>query len=302
MKIRAQIVALIALSQIVSLYAANKAAPAAKPPATAAQPSSGGGRHCLWRIADAKAPVYLLGSIHALPPSAYPLPNVVVNAIDQSQQFYFEFDPKLEDLFISKLRSAAFYPNRGQVRDKVHPETFKHLMKITSSGYYWEHMRPWAIAMFVLRHPGFSAVHNSLGLDSHVYRAAAARGCKTYGLESVDEHINVLANMDDHESEVFLLEAIVFGQYAHSDYREMVSAWKGGDTQRIAATVWPVMQDAPNLNKRVLDWRNEKWIPKIESALQSGKPTMIVAGCAHFSGPNSILSLLRARGHRIEQL
>src|SRR4051812_48870683 len=111
---------------MVSLYAANKppAAPA-KPQKAVAQSSSGGGRHCLWRIADAKTPVYLLGSIHALPPSAYPLPNAVVSAIDQAQQFYFEFDPKLEDQFQSKLRSAAFYPNHGQIKDKVRPETFK---------------------------------------------------------------------------------------------------------------------------------------------------------------------------------
>jgi uncharacterized protein YbaP (TraB family) len=52
----------------------------------------------------------------------------------------------------------------------------------------------------------------------------------------------------------------------------------------------------------MLDWRNAKWIPKIEGAIKSGKPTMIVAGCAHFSGPNNVLSLLKAKGYKLEQL
>ena len=40
----------------------------------------------------------------------------------------------------------------------------------------------------------------------------------------------------------------------------------------------------------------------IENAIKSGKPTMIVAGAAHFSGSQSVIAMLRARGYQIEQL
>ena len=265
--------------------------------------AAGGGKHCLWRVSNAPAPFYLLGTIHALRASDYPLPAVIDRAILQSQQFYFESDPKLSGIEAQKWKAAIYYPKRTFIKTKIRPETFKHLMKITSAGYAsWQYMRPWAIAFFLLRHPGFGGVHGTYGVDEYVERIARKRNLSMFGLETPDEHVRVLADMDDHESEVFLLQALVYGGSEGSRYRECVAAWKVGDTQRIASLGYPVIQDAPNLNKRLLDWRNVKWIPKIQGAIKSGKPTMIVAGCAHFSGPNNVISLLRARGYKIEQL
>jgi uncharacterized protein YbaP (TraB family) len=52
----------------------------------------------------------------------------------------------------------------------------------------------------------------------------------------------------------------------------------------------------------MVDNRNVKWIPRIEAELKSGKPTAIVAGALHFSGPRSVIALLQKRGYQIEQL
>jgi len=51
-----------------------------------------------------------------------------------------------------------------------------------------------------------------------------------------------------------------------------------------------------------VDDRNVKWVPRIEAELKSGKPTAIVAGALHFSGPRSVIALLQKRGYQIEQL
>lgn len=42
--------------------------------------------------------------------------------------------------------------------------------------------------------------------------------------------------------------------------------------------------------------------PKIEAAIRSGKPTMVVSGAMHFCGPRGVVAMLRARGYKIEQL
>ena len=44
---------------------------------------STGSKHCLWRITNAKAPFYLLGSIHILRAQDYPLSPVIDQAIQQ---------------------------------------------------------------------------------------------------------------------------------------------------------------------------------------------------------------------------
>ena len=78
--------------------------------AAPAPSKSSGGKHCLWRVSNAKAPFYLLGSVHRLRDGDYPLPAVVVQAIDQSQQFYFEYDANRDDEFGQKLEAAAKLP------------------------------------------------------------------------------------------------------------------------------------------------------------------------------------------------
>src|SRR5437660_12845068 len=92
------------------------------------------GKHCLWRITNLPAPFYLLGSVHALQASDYFRTPVIDEAIKQSQQILFEFDPKDEATLAQKLREAAKLPNGQLVTSKIHPKTYEYLRKITLSG------------------------------------------------------------------------------------------------------------------------------------------------------------------------
>lgn len=281
---------------------------AAKPAAERPERTSAGsaGKHCLWRVTNTPAPFYLLGSVHTLRSSDYPLAPVVEQAISDSRQYYFEVDPAQQTEFEKKLHAACQYPNGVQIKSKVRPETYKTPMRITSNGANtWQHLKPWAIAMFMLRHPAMHSVSYAYGVEHHIYEKAHYWQRPTHGLESVDEHVNVLAGMNDHESEVFLLEALVFADASAKGFPQEVAAWKAGDTERLYNLQKPLMPDivdAPGLNARLLYDRNARWIPRIEAAMKSGKPTMIVAGAMHFSGTNNVIALLQKRGYKIEQL
>ncbi len=61
-------------------------------------------------------------------------------------------------------------------------------------------------------------------------------------------------------------------------------------------------RDFPSFANRVLDARNRNWIPKIEGYLRSGRICFVVVGAGHLGGPNGLLTLLKARGYRIEQI
>ena len=82
----------------------------------------------------------------------------------------------------------------------------------------------------------------------------------------------------------------------------MHKAWRGGDTNRLWAGDARLRKDAPSIAARLVDNRNVKWIPRIEAELKTGKPTAIVAGALHFSGPRSVIALLQERGYQIDQL
>src|SRR2546430_5433188 len=77
------------------------------PPPAPEPIKSGGGKHCLWRVTNAKAPFYLLGPMHSLPLRNWKFPPVIENAIRDSRQFWFEIDPNRGDLFVKKITTAA---------------------------------------------------------------------------------------------------------------------------------------------------------------------------------------------------
>jgi uncharacterized protein len=259
-------------------------------------------RHCLWRITNARAPFYLLGSVHALQRTDYEKAPAVEQAVKQCQLILFEVDPKQEQTFAKKLGEAARLPRGQQIRGKISPKTYDYLRKITVNGMAeWQHLYPWAIAM-LLDYPALRGVSSIYGVDNHIAEMARRYSKRTGGIETVDEHVRVLSDMHMIEGEVYLLQALVHAAEASPQFRSDVAAWKSGDTNRLYAMHAKRMKEAPTVYWRLLDQRNAKWIPRLEAAIKSGTPTLVVAGALHFSGPRSVIALLQKRGYKIEQL
>jgi len=259
-------------------------------------------KHCLWRITNARAPFYLLGSVHALQRTDYEKAPEVEQAVKQCQLILFEVDPKQEQTFAKKLGEAARLPRGQQIRGKISPKTYDYLRKITVNGMAeWQHLYPWAIAM-LLDYPALRGVSSIYGVDNHIAEMARRYSKRTGGIETVDEHVRVFSDMHMIEGEVYLLQALVHAAEASPQFRLDVAAWKSGDTNRLYAMHVKRITEAPTVYWRLLDQRNAKWIPRLESAIKSGTPTLVVAGALHFSGPRSVIALLQKRGYKIEQL
>src|SRR5262245_10202990 len=84
---------------------------------------------CVWRVTNAKAPFYLVGSIHALSKKDYPLPRPYDIALQSSNRFLFEFDPTRHEEFQKKFEAAARYPAGQDIRSKISPQLLAWLGK-----------------------------------------------------------------------------------------------------------------------------------------------------------------------------
>jgi uncharacterized protein YbaP (TraB family) len=62
------------------------------------------------------------------------------------------------------------------------------------------------------------------------------------------------------------------------------------------------MRAYPELQEKIVDERNRRWLPQIEKFLQRGEETLVVVGAAHLVGKNGVIELLRRRGYRLEQM
>lgn len=281
----------------------------------------------VWKVSNAKAPFYLVGTIHALSSSDYPLPKPYEQALRDSNQLLFEMDmhPSAEYEFAKKFDVAAAYPNGDDIRHHIDAKAYVFLHKnfgysgllgpghglskfreVDQFGYHHiadiENLRPWAIAFYFWGIRGYNDVFSKNGVDNYLAFQARRLGKETKALETAEEHVAVLAGMSDTESELLLLDAIVRGDKRRDDYNQMRAAWKKGDIDKM----WELDQRERKLNPgaeaRLLDLRNVSWIPKIKAEINGGKPTAIVVGAGHYPGYNGLLKLLEHQGYKIEQL
>src|SRR5919197_1063215 len=272
---------------------------------------------CVWRVTNAKAPFYLVGSIHALSKSDYPLPSPYEIALRNSKRFLFEFDPAKHEEFEKKFEAAGKYPPGQDIRSRIHPELLAWLRQnlltvkddhrrgrrervgtFDSELFY----KPWLIAQHIVGPATYSKTSLSHGLDNYFVDRATRQKKEIAGLESVDEHVAVMGGLSDRDSEFILRDALDEPRNAEKEFRRMHTAWRKGDTNALWAGDSHLRTQAPSIAARFVDNRNVKWIPRIEAELKTGKPTAIVAGALHFSGPNSVIKLLEKRGYKIEQL
>src|SRR5262245_2106854 len=77
---------------------------------------------CVWRVINAKAPFYLVGSIHALSKKDYPLPRPYDIALKDSTRFLFELDPTRHAEFQKKFEAAAKYQTGHDISSKIRAE------------------------------------------------------------------------------------------------------------------------------------------------------------------------------------
>jgi len=272
---------------------------------------------CVWRVTNAKAPFYLVGSIHALSKKDYPLPKPYDVALRGSNRFLFEFDPTRHAEFQKKFEAAARYPTGQDIRSKISPELLAWLRKnmftvmpdapggknerVVSFDSQFRY-KPWWIAQHLAAPASYSKSSASHGLDNYFVDHAIQSGKEIGGLESVNEHVAVMGGLSDREGEFMLQDALNQPDNGDREFGKMYKAWRKGDTNALWAGDVSLRSKAPKIAARFVDDRNVKWIPRIEAELKTGKPTAIVAGALHFSGPHSVIALLQQRGYVIEQL
>ena len=268
-------------------------------------------RACVWRVTDnAGHTLYLAGSVHALRPTDYPFPKAYEQAYAASSQLAFETDLTLgKEQWDKAMGMAALYPMNGKLKDHVDPRTYAYILRVISHTHgstapekRIEHFRPWAIA-FLLESPGgIQGVSTKYGVEPYFIQKAKHDHKPMAGLVPLNEHIAVFGKMNDADSEAWLLLSFIHLNTGGKTFERMVDNWRRGDINAVEKMEQEEFSDAPTVRKRMLTDRNQRWLPKLEGYLGSGKTCMAIVGTAHMAGDDGLPALLRAKGYKVEQL
>lgn len=289
-----------------ALVAATMSVPAAQtPPPAAAQAASG--RGFIWEIARDGRTGWLVGSLHLATPEFYPLPASMEQAFARADTLMEEIDmdEAASPAFASVVLSKAMYPAGTTLESQVSKETFTRASEwLARSGLplaAFQQMKPWMVSLTVqtlaLQRLGFDPAH---GIDKHFRDGATRDGKRFVALETAAEQIDFLDGLSPATQDVMLRESLESIETELAEIKALAAAWRAGDAAAVERIALAGFADAPEVYKSLLVDRNHRWMPEIESCIQT-RACFVVVGAAHLVGTDGLVALLRARGYSVEQ-
>ncbi len=267
-----------------------------------------GERRLLWRVVGSQgAQIFLLGSIHALPRDAYPLPEVIDAAYEAARVVVFEVDLGDVESIGGRLFAAGALAPGQRLEEVLSPTTSvlldDHLEQAGLSDAVFEAMKPWMAALSLttleLMKAGYSP---EAGLDLHFARRAATDGKRVEAFESADYQIGLFADMSADESEAFLRYTLRDLETVVPQLEEITRAWREGDVKALTGLLTKAFEDEPELFGRLVTQRNMVWLPKVTGLLEGSDDALVVVGALHLVGPTGLVRQLEAAGYVVEQL
>ncbi len=292
--------------------AENAVEPEAAKAGESTEPAAGASKGFLWSVKSKTTTVYLLGSIHVADDSLYPLGDAIQQAFAESSVLALEVDPaKIDE---TAMRALVF--EKGMYRDKnkslktvLSPELYaqltEELQQIKMDIKVVERMRPWLVRMMIvqtrLARSGYQA---SRGIDSYFHKAARGRSMPIEELEDAQMQMRVLTDSPESE-QIRMLARLLEDPDADASMRPMLRAWREGDAGYIDTEIVGDMRDDPALQatfRALFTDRNVGMADRVEEYLRGDRTIFVVVGAGHLIGAESVIALLRARGHTIERL
>jgi uncharacterized protein YbaP (TraB family) len=266
-------------------------------------------RHSLWKLEGRKNTVFLLGSVHFLKESDYPLPQVIEAAFTNSQVAVFETDvgsmatPETQQ----KLMDKAMLPEGQTLEQQLPPEMYQTLKaRLEAAGLpslVYERLRPSMAAMMLeamqIRELGFDP---EFGLDKHYYNLARDQGKETGALETLDFQIGLATEFTRQEGELVVKSTLKGMDKTKQELGSLMKAWQTGDSGKLGILLNEALQEAPVIYKRFLTERNQRWVPQLEEMARGGKNVIVIVGAGHLVGKEGVVELLRKKGWKVTQL
>jgi uncharacterized protein YbaP (TraB family) len=286
----------------------------------AAPATSSSGKHPLWKVSSPTNSIYLLGSIHVLRKTDYPLPDVIESAFSNAPVAAFEADiNEMQDPAVAiQMLTKCMLPEGETLADRLSPELYKaftnKVSEVSKSLTNQASESAMALMMIDRFTPGMAAttlatvqldklhLDPKYGLDKQLYDRAKKDGKKTLALETVEFQLNLFTQLSKEEGEVFLKTTLTDMDKLEAELPEFIQAWKNGDPVQLEKLLDEATEQAPGLYKRLISDRNARWIPKIEDMLKQNNNSIVVVGTGHLVGKDNVVQLLAKKGYKVTQL
>jgi uncharacterized protein len=270
----------------------------------------------LWVAKSQGSTVYMIGTVHLLPPDVVWRTPAVEKALKDSSELWLEIvlpvgpgdaeEMKRTQQVISTLGMA---PAGQRLSSQLTADEWTKLQAITAAVHLppeaLDRMQPWfasiVAAQAIAQGVGWSA---DRGVDVVLDREALAQGKALKGFETAELQMRLFAAMPQ-DAQLALLRSSLgdSGDAGKAKLDGIARAWAAGDDARAAKhLVAGIREKSPDLYARMVVARNRAGVPQIEAMLKTPGVRMIAVGDGHLLGPDGVPALLKADGVRVDRV
>ncbi len=270
--------------------------------------SAASAQNTLWQVRSDTITMYLLGSVHLLRHSDFPLDAALEAAYERSDLLVLELDLKDAD----PMRAQTLINEIGRIRngdleDWMGPDDYRRAHALAARLDIdldrLRQLKPWLAAITILQlqlaRLGFSP---DLGVDFHFAERAEKDGKTVRGLETMEFQLAQFDALSRNQQSEFLLQSLDEAEDVADEIDAMVAAWKSGDSAALARVLEDGFAGYPELYDRLVMQRNSNWLPQLVALLDGDEDVLVVVGALHLVGSGSVIEMLQQRGYVARQL
>jgi uncharacterized protein YbaP (TraB family) len=160
-----------------------------------------------------------------------------------------------------------------------------------------DRMETWLVALTLgnaaLARAGIDA---QSGVEPQLLARARAAQKPVVGLETIEQQLRFFAGLPDADQRAMLMATVDETDSAGDAMAAMLTLWKAGDVDAIAAEFDKEMQATPLLRQRLIVDRNARWVDWIAGVMRRPGKVVVAVGTGHLGGADGLLARLAAKG------
>jgi hypothetical protein len=268
-----------------------------------------GDKTSVWKVTSERGSVYLLGSIHMLKESDFPLPAAMIESFEKAETVVFEVDPDslqtaaVQMFVLQNAMCGQGRTLRSELGDSVYGLVEEKAESLGLDIAPFSGFKPWFVALTLtlteMQKMGFDPM---LGVEMQFAARAKEAGKPVVSLETAGYQLGLFIGLAPEEQRDFLLHTLSQLSEIEKELAKIVAAWKTGSLEDLDKTLNKSFEEFPSIYERLVTTRNRNWVERIDGFIASGKPHVVIVGVGHMPGREGLLELLAKKGYAVEQM
>ncbi len=263
----------------------------------------------LWQVDGDTNSIFILGSIHLLRKSDYPIPSIIYEVYDEAEVLIMELDMDDVDPMQTQalVRELGMLADGKSLEDEIGSRAYAKAAALADELQIPLSMlagsKPWLAAVMaetlILTRVGFDPMQ---GIEMHLMAKAGSDGKEILGFETERQQLEMLDGLSLPAQRDMLLQTLEDGGRIEQLLDEIIDAWRYGNTRFMEQTLLSDMSGNDELYNTIVVDRNRDWVQQIEGLLDGSDDYLVIVGTMHLVGKDGVPRLLTRRGLEVTQM